>query len=276
MDLAKLSLWLATLAKDHPLTFVDHALRAGDSLVGLSRTQIGAFDWKAGGGGNLFAGKARAALARVQALRRQIREAEEDVPDHERRALWKDAEHELASVRLYGDLMLSAFFGEAKPAARERERRRLAADVLEGRAEDHRSWIKELRAGDPPLAPFHWEIEFPEVFDRDNPGFDAFVGNPPFAGKNTVNAANPPRYLDWLKEDASRKPWELRPRRPFLPTWLPPAAGGGNTRPDRDEHHRAGRHSLHRVALDLRERGERSTTPPGATSGRARRRWWSA
>ncbi len=200
VDLAKLSLWLATLAKDHPLTFVDHALRAGDSLVGLSRTQIGAFDWKAGGGGNLFAGKARAALARVQALRRQIREAEEDVPDHERRALWKNAEHELASVRLYGDLMLSAFFGEAKPAARERERRRLAADVLEGRAEDHRSWIKELRAGDPPLAPFHWEIEFPEVFDRDNPGFDAFVGNPPFAGKNTVNAANPPRYLDWLKE----------------------------------------------------------------------------
>ena len=38
------------------------------------------------------------------------------------------------------------------------------------------------------------------MFDRENPGFDAFVGNPPFAGKNTVNAANPPRYLDWLKQ----------------------------------------------------------------------------
>ena len=200
VDLAKLSLWLVTLAEDHPLTFVDHALRAGDSLVGLSRKQIGAFDWKAGGGGNLFAGKARAALARVQALRRQIREAGEGVPDHERRALWNDAEHELASVRLYGDLVLSAFFGEAKPAASERERRRLAADVLAGRAEDHRSHVEELRTGDPPLAPFHWEIEFPEVFDRENPGFDAFVGNPPFAGKNTVNAANPRGYLDWLKQ----------------------------------------------------------------------------
>ena len=200
VDLAKLSLWLVTLAKDHPLTFVDHALRAGDSLVGLSRKQIGAFDWKSGAGGNLFAGKARAALTRVQALRRQIREAGEAVPDHERRALWKDAEHELASVRLYGDLVLSAFFGEAKPAARERERRRLAADVLEGRAEDHRSWVEELRTGDPPLAPSHSEIEFPEVFDREKPGFDAFVGNPPFAGKNTVSAANPSGYLDWLKQ----------------------------------------------------------------------------
>ena len=36
VDLAKMSLWLATLAKDEPLTFVDHALRDGDSLVGLT------------------------------------------------------------------------------------------------------------------------------------------------------------------------------------------------------------------------------------------------
>ncbi|MEN9581947.1 MAG: hypothetical protein RJA70_4956, partial [Pseudomonadota bacterium] len=44
-DLAKLSLWLATLAKDHPFTFVDHAIRCGDSLVGLTRKQIECFHW---------------------------------------------------------------------------------------------------------------------------------------------------------------------------------------------------------------------------------------
>ena len=33
---------------------------------------------------------------------------------------------------------------------------------------------------------FHWEIEFPEVFrdrfgrEKDNPGFDAVIGNPPY------------------------------------------------------------------------------------------------
>ena len=43
VDLAKMSLWLATLARDHPLTFIDHALRHGDSLVGLSRRQIETF-----------------------------------------------------------------------------------------------------------------------------------------------------------------------------------------------------------------------------------------
>ena len=46
VDLAKLSLWLATLAKDHPFTFLDHALRCGDSLVGLTRQQIADFHWK--------------------------------------------------------------------------------------------------------------------------------------------------------------------------------------------------------------------------------------
>ena len=48
--------------------------------------------------------------------------------------------------------------------------------------------------------PFHWEIEFPEVFERENPGFDAMVGNPPFAGKNTVAEANVAGYPDWLKQ----------------------------------------------------------------------------
>ena len=46
VDLAKLSLWLTTLAKEHPLTFLDHALRHGDSLVGLSIPQLQAFHWK--------------------------------------------------------------------------------------------------------------------------------------------------------------------------------------------------------------------------------------
>ena len=46
VEMAKLSLWLATLAKDHPFTFLDHSLRCGDSLVGLSREQIAAFHWQ--------------------------------------------------------------------------------------------------------------------------------------------------------------------------------------------------------------------------------------
>ena len=45
VDLARLSLWLVTLARDHEFTFLDHALKAGDSLVGLTRSEIAAAHW---------------------------------------------------------------------------------------------------------------------------------------------------------------------------------------------------------------------------------------
>ena len=68
------------------------------------------------------------------------------------------------------------------------------------RGEDHRSWIEGLREKSPPLAPFHWEIEFPEVFDRENPGFDAFIGNPPFLGGKRISTVQGTGYRDWLSE----------------------------------------------------------------------------
>ena len=47
--------------------------------------------------------------------------------------------------------------------------------------------VDDLRGGKLPVTPFHWEIEFPEVFARENPGFDAFVGNPPFLGGKKIS-----------------------------------------------------------------------------------------
>ena len=199
VDLAKVSLWLSTLARDHPLTFVDHAFRHGDSLVGLTRRQIEALHWK--GGTRVLTGfGVREALDVVSKMRRKIREADESVTDRQLQELWRDANDALAEVRLFGDLVLSAFFECSKP--KDRESRRLAnQEVIRNRkAWSHAAYLEELRNKEVPFAPFHWEIEFPEVFDRENPGFDAFVGNPPFAGKNTVVAGNVPGYLPWLKE----------------------------------------------------------------------------
>ena len=203
VDLAKLSLWLATLAKDHPLTFLDHALRHGDSLVGLTRTQIEAFHWE-GDAPKFQAGfevmRVREHLKEIAALRRRIREAGEEVSDRERRLLWRGVEDALGEAAVFGDLVLAAFFEHAKPKEREALRARIADAVVHGETHRYRSWLEELRDGESPLAPFHWEIEFPEVFERENPGFDAMVGNPPFAGKNTVAAANVAHYPDWLKQ----------------------------------------------------------------------------
>ena len=80
VDLAKLSLWLTTLAKDHPLTFLDHALRYGDSLVGLSMRQLQSFHWK-GKAKTFEAGfealQGREHLKQAAELRQLIQEADE-------------------------------------------------------------------------------------------------------------------------------------------------------------------------------------------------------
>ena len=203
VDLAKVSLWLVTLARDHALTFVDHALRHGDSLVGLSRKQIEAFHWKE----DVLSVRAGFETMRIYQqmgevadLRRRIREAGENTSDRELQLLWMDARDELDEVTLFGDLVLAAFFEGDKPKKREAKRAEFANLVASGNADCYRGWLVERREQDPPLAPFHWELEFPEVFERDNPGFDAIVGNPPFAGKNTVTAGNIDRYPDWLKQ----------------------------------------------------------------------------
>lgn len=205
VDLAKVSLWLVTLAKDHALTFLDHALRQGDSLVGLSRRQIENFHWDATVVyDSPFRARLRKQVAHVSELRQQIREADESVPDDKRRDLWDRAQAELDKVRLFGDLAIAAFFDADKPKGRERKRLEYVDAIVRGETEQLRCALDELRHADPPLAPFHWEIEFPEVFERENPGFCAFVGNPPFCGGRMISSSNRGNYLDWLAETTEK------------------------------------------------------------------------
>jgi hypothetical protein len=60
--------------------------------------------------------------------------------------------------------------------------------------------LQQLYAGEKGIKPLHWDLVFPDVFDRNNPGFDVFVGNPPFAGKNTIAEGSPDGILDWFKQ----------------------------------------------------------------------------
>src|SRR5205085_3516467 len=83
VDLAKLSLWLATLAREHPFTFLDHALRHGDSLVGLSREQIACFNWETTKQMPLLRTLIDQRVSEAQALRERIQSlaASDDVPE---------------------------------------------------------------------------------------------------------------------------------------------------------------------------------------------------
>jgi hypothetical protein len=201
VDLAKLSLWLATLAKDHPFTFLDHAIRCGDSLVGLTRRQIEDFTWgPATGHRLLFADDVRKRTAAALRERQTLLALGDDYtsPQLKREKLEK-ADELLDTVRFIGDAAIAAFFSADKDKAHDQKRLEFAARISDYLAKgDTRqrptAEVAALRSGQFPVTPFHWEVEFPEVFDREVPGFDAIVGNPPFLGGRGITEKLGERY----------------------------------------------------------------------------------
>ena len=208
VDLAKLSLWLVTLAKAHPFTFLDHSLRYGDSLVGLTRQQIIGFHWEPGKQKKFGEDLIQKRLDKATESRAKILNAREDVAYRDQETRLAVADEALNVVRLTGDTCVSAFFAGSKPKEREQRCNELFQQVSDwytsGFDINKRNPIataaNSLRCGEHPIPPFHWEIEFPEVFSRENEGFDAIVGNPPFLGGSKISGALGKALLDWIME----------------------------------------------------------------------------
>lgn len=200
---ARLSLWLATLARDHEFTFLDHALKSGDSLVGLTARQIGGLRWEDGQSDAApFDGFLRERVRQVTEGRRAIREAPDDIERAIQEQRYRAVEGLATEARLLGDATLAAFFGVDRPRARNMARINLGVSAS---LAPEQSWprIREAAAtlakGEHPIRPFHWEIEFPEVFAVGFAGFDAIVGNPPFLGGSRVSTMYGAAYRDWLQ-----------------------------------------------------------------------------
>jgi hypothetical protein len=202
VDLGKLSLWLATLARDHAFTFLDHSIRHGDSLVGLTREQIASFHWAPEKQVPVIRAFLDSAITEAMALRAKIPELASSDDVGEKRRLLRDADDALAKVRLLGDAVIACFLTEEKSKDREKARVRCEATVdgwlsgSESAAEIQRL-ADELRGDNKPVPCFHWEIEFPEVF-KVSGGFDAVLGNPPFLGGTRISTHLGMQYFAWL------------------------------------------------------------------------------
>jgi hypothetical protein len=201
VNLARLSLWLVTLSKHLPFTFVDHALKEGDSLVGLTMADIekatGAIQL------NVFDGPPRTLLRDLAARREAVfsMDSRSDGDAERKQAALEEQQQASDTIRQVGDVLVAAFFQGTNARARtnleEDTIRRLNSGMS---AEEIATIRNELAAGPKGIRPFHWEMEFPEVFQDGRGGFDAFVGNPPFAGKNTIAEGSPAGILDWFKQ----------------------------------------------------------------------------
>jgi hypothetical protein len=194
VQLARLSLWLATLATERPLSFLDHHLVAGDSLVGASPSDVQRQPSRHSTGRGrhqplpLFESTAlHDSLAADAAVRTRLSTDPDDTA-----AAVRGKERALAALsvsesivtrwRRVLDLWCAGWFWDADQTPDRRTFGELVHLLLHGRCAigervsapllDRASQLAEAHRF------FHWPLTFPEVFAGG--GFDAVVGNPPW------------------------------------------------------------------------------------------------
>lgn len=200
VELAKLSLWLHSFTVGAPLSFLDHHLRWGNSLIGSDvRTVEAAIQRTASGQFGLFAGPFAGLLDLTGVMIQIAEQADSTLADVRRSAEdFARFQLELTPYKQVLDLWVSQYFGN-KPAL---EFLTLYGEqvlpALEGKqavSEPYRAAIEGSRALWREKRFFHWDLEFPEVFvdleRRDwaqNPGFDVVIGNPPYENAWTMTS----------------------------------------------------------------------------------------
>lgn len=203
VELAKLTLWLSTMAKSKPLSFLNHHLKAGNSLIGakvaeldeipsanlkrkrgklinLSRApvQLGLFQ-------DAF-NKKLSVLLQSRALIAQF--STETVKDVRQKEAWERAfEHDVERFHTLANLWVSTYFGNQVDWD---EYNTLVENLQSPQPEWdkllQKRCVKKALALQDDKRFFHWEVEFPEVFydeqsnRKQNAGFDAVIGNPPY------------------------------------------------------------------------------------------------
>ena len=202
VQLARLSLWLTTLAAERPLSFLDHRLQVGDSLIGAWLANLGQatgtdrprrspsstlplFDESILRDAVLDALPVRFSLESIP------NDTLEQVRSKERTFAALGARgRALSKWKRVADLWCASWFetaGAEVPAAAFTS---LSDEIVTGRcvlpAPTSARYLEAVDEISRTRRFFHWELEFPEVFfgpdgkRRERPGFDAVIGNPPW------------------------------------------------------------------------------------------------
>jgi hypothetical protein len=205
VELAKLTLWLTTMAKSKPLSFLNHHLRVGNSLIGARIGDLDEIPKAKAKKKAIDPSRAPVQLGLFQeAFNKQLYDLlqnraliaklpTETLADVHNKQKWeKDFEHKMERFRTLADVWVSTFFSN-----------KVAWDnyntLIENLQSSKSDW--EMLVGKKYVQNsldlrehyrfFQWELEFPEVFYDDqcnrkvDAGFDAVIGNPPYVGIRT-------------------------------------------------------------------------------------------
>lgn len=172
VELARLAIWIHTFVPGLPLSFLDHNLVTGNSLIGIASIDEAL---KAIAGDDnaptlyrdeitAFLERGAAALTRLATI--------DDATVADVRAAQQAHQDALAAVEpaaLLFDVLIAARLEDtAPPVSVDEESIRAAAQAAGAQATAEE------------VAALHFPVAFPEVFLRDRPGFDCLLGNPPW------------------------------------------------------------------------------------------------
>lgn len=191
-ELAKVSLWLETVASDKPLSFLDHHLQCGNSLIGArfedlvttkDKSQVTIFS-------TTFNATARQMIKKRMQIEKLSSDTIENVEEKEK--LLKEVAQLKERFKELLDIHTSKYFGNVVPSG-EFNNLVMAIDADEKTWEvfRNREWFKKAMDCSDEKRFFNWELRFPEIFFdeygsvKDNPGFDVVVGNPPWGAEYT-------------------------------------------------------------------------------------------
>jgi len=180
VELSKLCLWIITAFKEKPLSFLNHHLKQGNALVGVSISDIQEHFEKQS---DLFMQSYIISIKQAAQSYREglsgLTETIEDIEEKEEKLA--ELDKNLFPYKYLCNLFTHYLLGELKET-----------DLLS----QIENWMKpdktkKISASLNSKDFFHWYIEFPDVFYGENPGFDCVIGNPP--------------YVDVTQEDYNKK-----------------------------------------------------------------------
>lgn len=203
VELAKLSLWLTCIAVDEPLNYLDHHLRCGNSLLSVKAGELAlpythSEDLTPLPLTDVVEPMLQRVIKQNVDIEATASTRMELVKKKER--MWREARKGLEPLLRVADLWLGTVERLPLPELDylTLARNELAPDTIDEKDRPHakklrQATVEKWNALLTDLAPFHWELEFPDVFfgpegtplPPGESGFHAVLGNPPYVSTQT-------------------------------------------------------------------------------------------
>jgi type I restriction-modification system DNA methylase subunit len=219
VEMCKLSLWLVSLDRDLPFSFVDDKILHGNSLLGLTELhplRALHIDPPPHFQPRLIGVDMDDVLARAKGIRRELAsEVREYDPQRstsaKRRQLRRQHELTTQLAKIADGVVATGLrFGGKPGRALDEAYENLSEAVrlaypLDGSTAERGMLDDVIQAGLTPTVPtdydrwqtLHWVLETPDIV-MDHGGFDAIVGNPPFLGGSKLTGTMGTNVRDWM------------------------------------------------------------------------------